>query len=496
MEPIRRADLEPLERIDEGGFGRVFRVGTFRLPGDPAPLAFKEFTKAHDDQAAAAKAAVAFWAARSPDEQAVLSQHAVWPRALVEEPPGTVCGLLMHLLPDEFFCQMIDPETDRPAPTLRNMKWLVARRTTLRRSDIDLPEIGYEQRLFLMAQLTYAIGWLHRRGWVFGDLSFNNAAFALDPLRIMLIDCDGAAALANPARKQNSTPFWEPPESKAPPDLRLELQDRETDTYKMGLAIMRCLTPGQGAATSRSPARLREDDLDAEGIDLITRALSADRASRPTTKDLYSYLRRVTQPLVAIPEVIYVKLATPFRLRSQPVRIDWKMDRAETITISTDRGFSKTFRYAANPDSCSFTLDESGLMSVVVGNEYGTVSLSLGEVTVYDLPPFHVDLNHLPDPRIPEVESFSTEPLAIRLTASPGAELTFPALPDIQSPRALGLIPDLGPEFPVPAPWPGLSDVVMDVTEEIRELILTEAARVAEGQPDARPGMGDDDAPR
>ena len=35
--------------------------------------------------------------------------------------------------------------------------------------------------------------------WVYGDLSFKNAAFAIRPPRMILLDCDGAADLGRPA---------------------------------------------------------------------------------------------------------------------------------------------------------------------------------------------------------------------------------------------------------------------------------------------------------
>ena len=34
------------------------------------------------------------------------------------------------------------------------------------------------------------------------------------------------------------------------------MQDKATDVYKLGLAILRCLNPGKGAATMRDPSRV------------------------------------------------------------------------------------------------------------------------------------------------------------------------------------------------------------------------------------------------
>jgi hypothetical protein len=475
--PVSRTDLKKLELINAGSFGKVYRVENFLLPGDTAPLAFKEFTTEHDSQAAAATAAVAFRAGLPPVEQAELDKYSAWPRELVEERPDQVCGFLMPLLPKEFFCRLIDPDTGLPVPKPRHMSWLIAGKATLLESRIDLPAVTHEERLFLMAQLAYAVGWLHKRRWVFGDLSFNNVVFAVGPPQIMLIDCDGAAALDDRDRKQYSTPFWVPPEIRIDPQE--ELQDPETDTYKTALAILRCLTPWRGASNSSNPVRLK-NELDGEGIELITRALEKDPSDRPTTRDLYSYLRRVTLPLVAIPQIVQAKLATPFRLRGQPARIDWQLTGAEDITVLAADGFREDLKYADNPQGYSFKPDESGPVSIAVSNKYGTTRLDLSEVVVYDLPPFRVDLNNLPDPQIPDTEAFSIEPLAVRMTERPGAELVFPETPAIQSPDALGLVPDLETDVPVPVPWPAVNDVIVDVTEEIKDLILAEAGRLAD----------------
>src|SRR5215813_12641909 len=108
---LTKASLGSLTYLAEGGFGRVFRADKFRLPGDPAPLAYKEFTVDANVQARSAAAAVAFRDGLGEDDRAELDLYSAWPRALVEEPPGTVRGLLMPLIPADFFCSQADPDT-------------------------------------------------------------------------------------------------------------------------------------------------------------------------------------------------------------------------------------------------------------------------------------------------------------------------------------------------------------------------------------------------
>ena len=116
---IEKRVLGSLTWIAKGGLGEVYKVVGYHLPGDPVDLAYKEFTSHEAEQARAAEAAVAFRAALDVAGRADLDARAVWPRALVEEPRGTVKGLLMPLIPAAFFCRMEDPETGRS----RTSRW-------------------------------------------------------------------------------------------------------------------------------------------------------------------------------------------------------------------------------------------------------------------------------------------------------------------------------------------------------------------------------------
>ena len=248
---VRKAKLGQLTFLAEGGFGKVFRVNEFTLPGDKTPLAYKEFTADHAAQARSARGAVAFRERLDPAERAELDYYCAWPRALVQDVRGAVCGLLMPLIPNEFFCQLADADSGQMTSRPREMGWLIASAAQRREAQIDLREVDHTERLLLLAHLVYAIGRLHKHGWVFGDLSFKNAVFTLDPPRVMLLDCDGAADLADTGRKQSSTPYWDPPECpiRAAPGQRRQqdLQDSVTDNYKLSSGRPTLPHPRQGS---------------------------------------------------------------------------------------------------------------------------------------------------------------------------------------------------------------------------------------------------------
>ena len=153
---------------------------------------------------------------------------------------GTVCGVFLPLISTEFFSQQLDPNSGKLTSALRKMHWLAAGDEALAAAQVDFRKVDRTERLLLLAQLAYLIGLLHKNGWVFGDLSFENIVFALDPPRLMLLDCADASPLSDPARQQSSAPYWDPPECpiSPPPGQRRQqyLQDTVTDTYKLGLA--------------------------------------------------------------------------------------------------------------------------------------------------------------------------------------------------------------------------------------------------------------------
>lgn len=284
---IRRAELGRLTPLAKGAFGAVFRAEEFLLAGDEVPLAYKEFTADQAEQVHTLESAVVFRAELNPENRAELDLYTAWPRALVEDPNGSVVGLLMPLIPREFFCRMEDPDTGELRDKPLEMAWLATSTAQREAVQIDLRNADRFERLALLAQLAYILAWLHEHGWVFGDLGLRNVVFALDPPKVMLLDCDGAAALTDFHRRQTTTPFWDPPELT--PRGQQRLQDTVTDVYKLGLTILRCLLPGKGAMAATSPAPLAAV-LDDEGVDLVSRALSAERSSRPTARELYAYL--------------------------------------------------------------------------------------------------------------------------------------------------------------------------------------------------------------
>jgi serine/threonine protein kinase len=495
---VKKADLGRLESLAEGGFGKVYRVPDYHLQGDPADLAYKEFTKEEAQQAHASQTAVAFRDNLSTAERAALDPYAAWPRAVVED-GRTVVGLLMPLIPPDFFCELIDDKTGDRGTAPREMQWLIATQAQRDAADIDLSSVDKTQRITLLAQLVYAVRRLHKHGWVFGDLSFKNAVFAVNPPRMMLIDCDAAASVSDPRRKQVHTPFWVPPECQhVPGQVHLDVQDTVTDVYKLGLAILRCLSPGKGAASATSPARVAQE-LDAAGLDLIARAVGSARRARPTSKELYAYLYSLQRPRVQLPEVIAAQLATPLRVRGMDARVEWEITNVSEVTIRVGAGAPMTVPVPANGGRQLhvFPAREAGPVTIDAANRYGAVHVDLGELMIYEIPPFDPKsfIGTLPRLAVPPLDAFTLDSLAPALATVPRVAVPelppVPAMPTADLTAVLremllptgsaGLLPPAG-GIAQSLRFPDLGELVAGPTREIAEQLTSQAREFAQSQ--------------
>jgi hypothetical protein len=480
---VSRASLGPLKELAEGGFGKVYHAERFRLPGDSSAIAFKEFTTQVAEQAQAAADAVSFRDRLRPEDRADLDRCTVWPRALVEE-QGVTVGLLMPLIGQEFFFQAVDQATGATTRKLRDLQWLIASPAQLTANGVQ--EVDETDRLVLLAQLVYDVGRLHKQDWVFGDLSFKNAAFAIRPPRMILLDCDGAADLHNQVRKQAHSFGWDPPEC-----AQGGLQNKATDVYKLGLAILRCLNPGKSAATMRDPSRL-SGKVDATGAALIARAVETDPAGRPTTKELYAYMRGLAAPRITPPEVITARLATPLRVRGMDARVEWEIAHVSEVTIRVGVGPPVTVPVVANarPQIHVFPAQESGPVTLEAENRHGAVRVELGELTLYEIPPFDPKslIGTLARVAVPPLEAFTLDALAPALATVPRVAVPeipgLPAMPtaDLTSVVRQTLRADGTPDS---LSFPDLGELVAGPTREIAEQLTSQAREVAMSQREA-----------
>lgn len=494
---ITESSLGRREDVAAGAFGMVFRVSDLH-PIVSGRLAYKKFTCDVRRQARSAERAVQFRDGLSAADRNMLDSFAAWPLALVSDGSGAICGFVMPLLALEFFCDQLDPDTMKMTSKPREMSWLI---TTAKQRDaakIDLEGIELTDRLMLLAKLVYAIGWLHKNGWVFGDLSFKNVAFAVNPLAIQLIDCDGTAEACNLTRQQYSTPFWDPPEC---PNVGQgsggsQLQDCISDVYKLALAIVRCLTPGKGASQARSINRI-VDELDASGRDLLARALSSDRTARPTAKEIYAYLHGVVSQRVAAPTITVAHLDQALVIRGMDARIQWAMTGASKVRIRGANALAIDVDPQLHSAGYTFRPDASGRVSIEAANKYGAVSVDCGDLTLYEVPAFDMPAGVLPRIAIPSLSPISLPQALSTFDLRPRIGVGYPTIPVGTAPPTydalLGIRPfealDLGLRPLVPTFSADIDDIGATVragTQQFSDLLrdsLSQSAATARSTP-------------
>jgi hypothetical protein len=467
----RRRHLSTLEFIGEGSYAQVFRVKSYGLFNHGTePLAYKAYLDLGASGAGAdAELVIEFRADLANTNNVVcheLDTYFAWPRELVkDEDTRLACGFLMLLAEPEFFWTG-GSLADKP----RTMEWLVVDADYLQDAGVSLPDVTVSDRLVLMTQLAFALALLHNQGWVFGDLSFKNILFRLDPPRILLLDCDGTAGLGDPRQDGKHTTFWEPPEYA---DGQGQLgQNLRTDVYKLGLAIVRCLTPGPGAASTGDVGRLH-NVLDAEGIELVTRALSDDPDQRPrSAKEIFAYLRKVTEPRLVPPKIGYAELLTPIVLMAptgQEARVVWQVEGATEVSVLVGDKPPNGYTVIAEdyPAGCAFPVPESGKVTVVATNRFGADRRVIGDVTLFEIPAFNANLGQLPKPEFPALAAFGVQ---APTTPLPGLANALPGTPAIAVPgTAIPVIPV--PVVGIPSIGGLLVGAVLGIARSVLRLI-------------------------
>jgi hypothetical protein len=186
--PVLRSELgNRLYLINEGRYGRVYRT-SHTLRRSTTDLVYKEYIPLRDggqNSGASAQRAVNFrdWLSESGQDDLLtdLNRYFAWPsEVVIEDESEQVCGFLMPLAGRDFFW----PD-GLHANQPRTLDWVTTTPDYWEANQIDLSDVTETDRLFLMVQLAYAVAWLHEQGWVYGDLSFKNAASAqADSLRL------------------------------------------------------------------------------------------------------------------------------------------------------------------------------------------------------------------------------------------------------------------------------------------------------------------------
>jgi hypothetical protein len=395
------------------------------------------------------RSVVAMRDAMSPEELADLDEVSVWPLAMVRN-GAEDDGILIDFIAPEFFVDT-KPADGPPGKALFELQFLSTTDGYLDKRGIDRSVTGDAvMRLALSARLAYAIEIVHRRPVVFGDLHGKNAVAATKPYaRVLLMDCDSVAELSDNGRVQLHGKWFDPPEITS---KQQKLQDQETDVYKLGLCIIRALSPGKGATqqTKLNNATLVPGLLNQEGITLLERAVDRDRSARPKAWELREYLVQRVHSLIQLPELTSATLSHRVALRGSDVFVRWDQRYGTEVRIFGANGFTLD---RIDPDKHAtgypFQPQTAGPIDVEVWNNHGpSPRVRAGYLDYYELPALDIagQLRGIPRPEIGDLPALGAEAFqALRpypVAAGPDLNLAYPA-PTLDYP-VLAVVPGSG----------------------------------------------------
>lgn len=279
MTTLRREQLTFGPRVGAGAQGTLYRVAKVTGADFPFPLVFKEFSATTTVSGPGLQLLTRLRDTLSPDERNLIDRTTVWPCAVVEE-LGKACGYVMQAIPDRFMQPLSTSSGRELVP--REVQHLLVPEEVQRRTMGEVPTTA--ERMVLAREMAFVLGFLHAKDLVYGDLSYKNAVFTIRPRpELMLLDCDGIRKVGQAAAMpQLHSPGWNPPESGP--------QTKDTDRYKLGLFILRCLCPNANAQT-RDP-EVAAGILDPTGLGLLRRSLGDDPKTRTTGREWVEHLDR------------------------------------------------------------------------------------------------------------------------------------------------------------------------------------------------------------
>lgn len=289
--------LGELYEIGKGGMAKVYAMPSFLMHESPGvSWVYKRYLpKCRPVPLFGMEALVRLRDGLEDGQRETFERSFNWPvRVVVDDQPGAA-GVVLPLLPEEYFGVLkLSSGATKRKPLEGQFLFMERAYCT----NVGLPFADIDQRLQICRSLSYALGLLDRADVVYGDLSARNFLYRLTPRpAVLLVDCDavrvagGAAAFG----AQPHSPDWEPPEAVTARMRRdsagYNIQNKGTDRYKLGLAILRILTPGAGCP-SRVDPRAARAHLPINVYTLLQRSLSANPLERPAARDWYREFTR------------------------------------------------------------------------------------------------------------------------------------------------------------------------------------------------------------
>lgn len=368
----------PGKQLGRGGQAVVIDLPDLKLPDVEGSLVYKKYREPHTELSSLRRIV----RTRNDLDLAArkrLDAVTVWPVRVVEE-NGEALGIVMLKIPAAYFDRVTLRGTGTTKHVLREVQNLFI--PPDRAVELGRPRPTAEQRLRICRDFAGVLAFMHDAlEVVFGDVNAMNELYRLDDTpMVMFLDCDGVRPKGEKAAvKQLNSPDWVPPED--------QLLSRASDLYKLGLFVLRCLTPGQGTSVSKDPGAAA-GVLDSQGVAMLRRALGSDLGSRPLAGEWEVYLRRVLGEPIAPPRVGAVSLDRTVVLKGQSVVVEWEVFEATEIRISAGPGRTEIVKVKGAHERGSTPVAplEAAVIEVSAINALGADHRSAGPVDVFEPP--------------------------------------------------------------------------------------------------------------
>jgi DNA-binding helix-hairpin-helix protein with protein kinase domain len=293
---VHRSELPTPKPLATGGTAKIYGLGNFQFSSwATGEWVFKEYKKKFRPPVFGMRQLAGFLTGLEAPQRDQFLRCITWPAAVVVDDKSAAegaLGVLLPLIPNEYFVDLrLSRETKRKAA---EGQFLFQSETYCRKVGIQFAD--QSQRLSIVARLVYAIGLLHKANVVYGDLSARNFLYRLNPRPGVILlegDCVRLPGARAGFGAQPHTPDWEPPEAleaiRRKDSTGFAIQSKHTDEYKLGLAVLRIMTPGV-PSSNRDPEAAR-GKLPSGLYQFLLRSLSADPTQRPATKEWYAALK-------------------------------------------------------------------------------------------------------------------------------------------------------------------------------------------------------------
>jgi hypothetical protein len=362
------------DELGRGGQASVFALPGFTLADAPGDLVFKRYHTAPVSDGDLRKI-VSVRNDLDPGRRQRLDNIATWPCRIVID-GGSAVGVVMPRI-DASYMDVLSLPSGKSKRSLREVLNLFAPIERVR--NVGRPVPSGRQRLELCRDFAAALAFLHDElHIVFGDINAKNELWRLSssPM-VMFLDCDAVRPRGSvAATRQLNAPDWDPPEAG--------ILNRSTDLYKLGLLVLRALTPGDQGSTRRNPMTAA-GALDQAGLDMLVRALGQVTTARPTAREWTVHLSRMLGDPLDPPSLEIADLDRTFVLAGHPVEIKWAAVDAIWIEVLRPGG---GHRVDGQPGSgvVRLEMDQSGPLVVRAGNDNGVDERIIGPVTVVPAP--------------------------------------------------------------------------------------------------------------